>query len=68
MDWSFFSAFGHLCSGIKDTHGLYVFKYALGITIAGQLPALCAVRIAHVFNNPKLSLTIYYVPSGLLLT
>jgi hypothetical protein len=45
-----------------------IFKYALCSTIAGQLPTLPAVRIYLSTDNPKPSLTIYYVPSELLST
>ena len=58
----------HLCSRMKDTHSLYIFKYALGSTIAGQLPTLHAVRIYFPINNPELLLTIYYARSGQPLT
>jgi hypothetical protein len=59
----FFPTLDQLCSWMKDTHSLI-----LSSTIAGQLPTLRAVRIYLPINNPKLLITIYYVPSGLLLT
>ena len=47
----------------------YIFKYATGSTIAGQLPTLHAVRIHFPMDNSKkLLLTTYSVSSGLLLT
>lgn len=52
--------FGHLCSQMKSTHSLYVFRYTLGSTIAGQLPALHAVRICLPNNNPELSLAMFH--------
>jgi hypothetical protein len=39
-----FPALEHLCFWMKGTHSLYIFKYVLGSTIAGQLPTLHAVR------------------------
>jgi hypothetical protein len=46
----------------------YICKYALGSTVAGQLPTLHAVRVHFPTDKSQLLLTGYYVPSGVLLT
>lgn len=56
----FLSALDPLCSQMKSTHSLYVFRYTLGSTVAGQLPALHAVRICLPNNNPELSLAMFH--------
>ena len=48
---------------LDKSHSLYHFKYALGSTIAGQLPTLHAVRIYLPIDNLKPSVRIYYAPS-----
>ena len=52
----FLPTLDHLCSWMKKTHSLYIFKYALGSTIAGQLPTLHVVRICLPIDN-----TSYYL-------
>lgn len=66
MQGSFLPALDHLCSRIKGTHSLFIFRCVLGSAMAGQLPALHIVRIYLPIDNPKLSLTIYCVSSELL--
>ena len=41
----FLSTLDHLCFRMKDIHSLYILIYAVGNTIAGQLPTLHVVRI-----------------------
>ena len=43
----------------------YILKYALGSTIAGQLPILHAVRIHFPIDSSELLLPNSYAPSGL---
>ena len=50
---------------MKDTHSLYIFKYALGSTIAGWLPTLHAVSITPIYH---VLFTVLLYLSGLLLT
>ena len=46
---------------LDKSHSLYHFKYALGSTIAGQLPTLHAVRIYLPVDNPELLLTMFHL-------
>ena len=53
---------------MKHTERIYICKYGLISTIAGQLPALLVVRIDLPIDNLKPLLTIYCVLSGWLST
>ena len=57
----------HLCSQMKDTHSLYIFKYSLGSTIFLNNPWTAHPHAAFLAITPNYHLLCFIVPSELLL-